>query len=201
MQPTVLAAGNILLPNGTFFAELLAFLIVLFVLRRFVVPPLQKAMNQRQQLIRTQLEEAEAAKVRLEAAEQEYRQSIADTKAEAASIREEARAQGQSILDELRARAQQEADRITARGEAQLVAERQQTVTALRAEIGQLAVELAERIVGSSLADESRQHAVIERFLDDLESSAPAEGDGRTPARSSAGPADPGRPRVPGGSS
>lgn len=186
MHPTVLAEGNILLPNGTFLAEILAFLLVLFVLRRYVVPPLQKAMAQRQLMIKTQIEEAQAARERLEAAEVEYRQAIADTKAEATRIREEARAQGQQIVDELRAHAQEEAERIRARGEAQLVAERQQVVTSLRGEIGELAVVLAEKIVGTSLADDSRQHAVIDRFLDELEAQVPAGGDGGTAASGSA---------------
>jgi len=47
MNTHTLAAGNFLVPNGTFIAELLAFLIVLGVLWRYVVPPVSKAMNDR----------------------------------------------------------------------------------------------------------------------------------------------------------
>ena len=46
--PPVLASGNFLIPDGTFLAELVAFLIILFVLRKYVVPPLQKSLTARQ---------------------------------------------------------------------------------------------------------------------------------------------------------
>ncbi|MCW2668507.1 MAG: atpF, partial [Frankiales bacterium] len=72
-------------------------------------------------------------------------------------------------VDQLTAEARETAARITARGEEQLAAERQQVVVQLRGDIGRLAVELAERIVGESLADEDRQRRVVDRFLADLE--------------------------------
>ena len=50
-----------------------------------------------------------------------------------------------------------------------LEAERQQTIVALRSEVGALATELASRIVGESLADDARQQRVIDAFLADLE--------------------------------
>lgn len=170
----VLAAENFLLPNATFIAELGAFLIILAFLWRYVVPPLQRSMTERQQLIRRQFEEGRESQERLAAAEEQYRTALAETRAEATRIREEARAEGQAIINELREKAQQEADRIRQRGEEQLAAEREHVVAQLRSEIGRLAVDLAERIVGESLTDEERQHRIIERFLGDLE---------RTPVR------------------
>ena len=50
-----------------------------------------------------------------------------------------------------------------------ITAERQQTIVALRSEVGALATELASRIVGESLADDARQQRVIDAFLADLE--------------------------------
>ena len=188
--PVVLAAEGgdsiFIIPNATFIAELVAFLIVLFVIRRYVVPPLTKAMNERQEAIRSQIESAERAQAEAQRTLEEYRAQLADARAEASRFREEAREQGRAILEELRAKAQEEAARITATGESRLAAERQQVVAALRAEIGQLAVDLAEKIVGTSLAEESRQHAVIDKFLDELDARPPAGSDGGTAASGSA---------------
>lgn len=163
-------AGLFIVPNGTIIFELVAFLIVLFVLWKYVVPPVSKAMEDRQAMIARQIEESAEAKDRLAAAEAEYRDALAATKAEAARIREESRAEGQAIIDELRARARDEADAIRARGEEQLASERAAVIAELRAEIGTLAVELASKIVGESLADEARQSRVVERFLADVQS-------------------------------
>ena len=70
--------------------------------------------------------------------------------------------------DELREKAEEESSRIRDRGEQQLAAEREQVIAAVRADLGRLAAELAERIVGESLDDDARQRRIVDRFLDDL---------------------------------
>jgi F-type H+-transporting ATPase subunit b len=69
----------------------------------------------------------------------------------------------------LRTQAQEESARIVARGEAQLQTQRAQVVRELRGEIGSLAVELSERIVGQRLADDDQVRATVDAFLADLE--------------------------------
>jgi len=69
----------------------------------------------------------------------------------------------------MREQAQAEARRVTEAAQAQIQAERQQALTALRAEVGTLATELASRIVGESLADTARQNRMVDRFLEELE--------------------------------
>ncbi|MGI8682306.1 MAG: hypothetical protein ACR2JO_09335, partial [Mycobacteriales bacterium] len=113
---------------------------------------------------------------------EDYRAQLAEARAEANRLREEAREQGRAIIEELRVKAQEEAARINAAGESRLATERQSVMASLRAEVGQLAVDLAEKIVGTSLAEESRQRAVVDRFLDELESREPAGDEGGTAA-------------------
>jgi F-type H+-transporting ATPase subunit b len=161
--------NNPILPNATFIAEVIAFVILLYLLNKYVLPPLSKAMTARQDLIDRSIKDSIEAKERLEAAEAEYRELLEQTKADASRIREEARAEGRAIIDELRSKAQEESDRVRARGEQQLAAEREQVVAALRSDIGRLATELAERIVGESLDDAGTQSRVVDRFLEDLD--------------------------------
>lgn len=165
MPSTVLAESNFLIPNGTFIAELVVFLLILAVIYRFVVPPLQRAMRQRSDLIRSQFEEAHRARERAEAAEAAYLASMNEARAEGARIRDEARAQGQQVVDEMRGRAQQEAEALNQRGREELIADRDSMAGGLRAEMGTLAVELAGRIVGAPLADEVNRSGAVERFL------------------------------------
>jgi F-type H+-transporting ATPase subunit b len=72
----------------------------------------------------------------------------------------------------MREQAQAEARRITESAQAQIQAERQQALIALRTEVGTLATDLASRIVGESLTDEARQSRMVDRFLDELEVSS-----------------------------
>ncbi len=161
---------NPLLPHTEeIIVGLIAFALLFFFLSRTVFPKFEQAYQARHDSIEGGIARAEAAQVEAQRALAQYQAQLADARGEANRIREDARVQGQQIIDELKQKAQDESARIVARGEAQLLAERQQVVTALRSEIGQLAVDLAERIVGVSLQDGSRQQQVVDKFLDDLE--------------------------------
>lgn len=164
------AQTNPLLPNATLIAELVGFLIVLWVLWRYVVPPVQRSMRERQETIRSQFEESQRARERLEASEQEYQRALDEARREAARMREEAQAQRKAIVDEAASEARERADEIVARAEERITTERQQAMMQLRDELGRLAVDLAGRVVGESLQDDARQRRVVERFLAELES-------------------------------
>ena len=170
MAPHVVASDNFLLPNATFIAELVAFLIILGILGRYVLPPIQKAIRQRQEMIKQQVEDAEQAKEKLAEAEKKYQDALNEARTEAAQIRENARAEAQRTVEELRAQALEEQQRIIARGDEQLASQRTQIVRELRSEIGTLAVELAEKIVEQRLSDEASVSATVDAFLAGLES-------------------------------
>jgi F-type H+-transporting ATPase subunit b len=125
------------------------------------------------------MERAESMQAEAKAALDQYRAQLAEARGEAAQIRDQARAEGQQILEELRTQAQEESARIVARGEEQLVSQRQQVVNELRGQIGALAVDLAGRVVGESLAEEARRRGTVDRFLAELDGMA-ASGDGRS---------------------
>ena len=161
--------SNFLVPNGTFFVELAAFLLLLFLLGKYVIPPINRAMTARQEAIRAEFAQLDEAKSEAVAAEEEFKSQIADARHEAARIREEAREHGAAIVAEMRDQAQAESTRIIEHGKSQIEAERQQAVTSLRAEVGSLAIGLAGRVVGESLDDDERSTRVVERFLADLE--------------------------------
>lgn len=165
------AAGNFLVPNMTFVVELIAFILLLLFLARYIVPRVNKAMTERQERIRRQFEESEQAKANAEAAEREYKEELVRARREAASIREGAREQGAAIVAEMREQANAEAQRILAHAHSQLQAERQQVLHQVRAELGTIATTLAERILGQSLRDGARQQATVEQFIAELESS------------------------------
>ena len=166
------------MPNGTFFVELFAFALMVFILAKWVIPPINRAMTARQEAIRKEFAELDEAKGDAHKAEDEFKAQIADARKQAAKIREEANEQGAQILAEARERAHSEADRIIEHGHAQIEAERKQAVASLRAEVGTLATKLASRIVGESLEDDERSNRVVDRFLADLETMETAEAAG-----------------------
>ena len=162
--------NNFLVPNATFIVEFVAFLLILGLIARYIVPPLTKALGERQSVIEKQMTDAEETAAKLAEAKASYENALTEARAEAAQIRESARAEAQRSLEELRATAQEESARIVARGEEQLARQRSSIVRELRAEIGTLAVELSEKIVDQRLADDAAVRATVDAFIANLDS-------------------------------
>ena len=116
--------SNFLVPNFTYVVELAVFALLFFLLAKFVIPPINRAMTRRQEAIRTEFSDLEEAKADARKAEEEFKAQIADARHEAARIREEAREQGAAIIAELREKAQDDANRIVEHAHTQIEAER-----------------------------------------------------------------------------
>jgi F-type H+-transporting ATPase subunit b len=164
------SAPNPLVPSWPeLISGLIAFFIVFGVLAKILMPRAQKMLEERTDAIEGGLKRAEDAQAEAAQVLEQYRAQLAEARHEAARLREDARQQGAQIIAEMREQGQAEYARLTAAAQAQIEADRQHAVVALRAEIGTLSVELASRVVGESLESEARQRRVVDRFLEQLE--------------------------------
>lgn len=159
----------------------LVFAVIVFFFWKFAIPKFTQVLDERATLIEGGIANAESAQAEAAAQLEKYNTLLAEARAEAGSIREEARADGQRILVELKEQASAEAARITAQAKVQIEAERQAAVISLRSEVGTLALDLASGVIGESLSDDAKASAIVDRFLADLEVSEVAEtaGQGR----------------------
>jgi F-type H+-transporting ATPase subunit b len=148
-----------------------AFGLLCFVLMKYVFPRMEQMFQARVEAIEGGLKKAEEAQAEAAKMLEQYKAQLADARGEAARIRDDARADAEGIRQEAHERARAESDRIIAAGRESLSAERQNIVRELRAEVGDLAVQLAGKIVGESLEDDARRRGTVDRFLADLESS------------------------------
>jgi F-type H+-transporting ATPase subunit b len=147
------------------------FLILLFFFWKRILPAVQKNLDARSEAIEGAIKKAEIAQAEAAANLEKYTAQLAEARAEAAKIREQARQDGTRILNELKEQATIEAARVTANALAQIEAERQSAVISLRAEVGSLAIDLASGVIGESLSDDKRAANLVDRFLADLEAS------------------------------
>ncbi len=149
-------------------------IILIFFVWKFL-PAIKKTLDARAEAIEGGIKKAEIAQAEAAAALAQYQDQLAEGRAEAAKIREQARADGQKIIAELKEQAAVEAARVTATAQAQIEAERQAAVTSLRAEVGTLAIDLASGVIGQSLSDDKKASALVDQFLADLESDEKAK--------------------------
>ncbi|GAA1947085.1 F0F1 ATP synthase subunit B [Microbacterium deminutum] len=152
----------------------LAFIIVLAFFWWKVLPSMNKALDARRDAIEGRIEAAEAAQAEAQAALEKYTAQLADARAEAGRIREQARADGTAIVAELRDQAAAEAARITSNAHAQIEMERLSALTSLRSDVGSLALDLAGGVIGETLTEDAKAQAVVDRFLAELEASEKA---------------------------
>ncbi|MGE3284917.1 MAG: F0F1 ATP synthase subunit B [Pseudonocardia sp.] len=148
--------------------ELIAFVVVVFVLYRFVWPLIQNMAGARQDAIQQDVDASAEAERKLAEAQRRFDEAVSEARDEAARIRDDARADSHRLREELKEQAQREVERIRQRGEEQLAAQRDLTIRRLRAEIGALSLEEAERRVRAELADEGARSATVDGFLDEL---------------------------------
>ncbi len=164
------ASYNPLLPSWPeFVIGTILFFLVFGFLARIGLPRIMKTLEERHDAIEGGINRADEAQAEAQQVLEQYRSQLDDARHEAARMREEAREQGAQIIAEMRERAEAESRRIIDAAQAQIAAERQQALASLRTEVGSLAVELASRIVGESLADTARQGRMVDRFLADLD--------------------------------
>ena len=161
--------GFILPPLYEIFWSALVLLLVLRLVGGLALPRLYATMDERQEKIASGLAAADKAKEEQALAARERVDILKAANKEAHEIRERASEEAKGILAAARAEAQEEATRILENAQRQILAEKQAAQISLRADVGLLATELAEKIVGEHLSDTVLTSRVVDRFLDELE--------------------------------
>lgn len=145
----------------------LAFFLVLFALSKFAYPAIKKGMEDRTNRIRESIDEADRAKAEGQAVLADYQRQLADAKTEANRIIDEARQAADAVRTDLIARAEAEVAELRQRSRDDIEASKTRAVADLQAQVGDLTIELAEKIVGRSL-DDSTNRALIDNYIAEL---------------------------------
>jgi ATP synthase F0 subunit b/ATP synthase F1 delta subunit len=157
---------------STFIGQLIGFAVIVWLVVRFVVPPVRTMMANQQNAVRQQLADSAAAADRLAEASRAHEKAKEDAKVEAKRITEEALADAERIREQLRAQAETDAERIKQQGGKQAELLRAQLIRQLRTDIGAESVRRAGELVRGYVAEPGQQSATVDRFLDDLDAMA-----------------------------
>jgi len=148
--------------NWTLGVQLISFLLLLAVLYKLMYRPLLAALEGRTTAIQQQLAEAQAAREEAQRQLGAMEERIRTAQAEAQALRERALREAAELRERLSVEARQEATRLIEAAQAQIAQEVRRARTELRAEVGTLAIQIAERLVRKSLNDEDHQRLVRE---------------------------------------
>jgi ATP synthase F0 subunit b/ATP synthase F1 delta subunit len=160
---------------STFIGQLGGFALIVFLLVKYVVPPVRNMMKNQQEAVRNQLDEHAEAEQKVNDADADHAKALEEAKAEAERVVDEARRDAEKIADQLRAHADAELERIKVQGAQQVRLLRQQLVRELRQTLGAESVRRAGDLVRDFVSDPSEQMSTVDRFLDELDEMAPSK--------------------------
>jgi len=153
---------------GLIFWMSLAFLTILYILKRYAWKPILKALKEREVSIHLALNEAEKARREMKKLEFSNEKLLQEAKNERDAILNEARKIREKILEETRAKANEEADRIISGARAGIQNEKMAAMTDLKNQLALLSLEVAEKILQRELSDEPKQQEYIKQLLKDV---------------------------------
>ena len=142
------------------------FLVILYLLRRYLWGPILTVLANRAQKIREGLAMAEEAKAEREQLKAEVERRLAEARREAQAIAERTTQAAEAAAADIRAQAKAEADRIRERGREDAKQLHDQALAQLRAELAGMVVLAASRVLGREVNAEQHR-ALIERSLDE----------------------------------
>ncbi|MCI2241688.1 F0F1 ATP synthase subunit B [Adlercreutzia faecimuris] len=147
-----------------FIPMLVAFIILWIILAKFGWPMFNGMLEKRENTIREALRKSEEAQIESERVLQEYKQQLADAKAQAAQIISDARATGEAVKADISAKAQSEAEDMIAKARVAIEAEKKQAVADLQGSVVDISVDVAAKLIGEDLT-EGEHRKIIERYV------------------------------------
>ncbi|MCW4152085.1 F0F1 ATP synthase subunit B [Halomonas sp. 18H] len=153
--------------NMTLIGQMIAFAIFVWFCTKYVWPPINNALHERQKKIADGLDAASRASRDLEKAEQQAEETLRESKEQAAEILEQAHKRSNQMIDEAREQARQEGERMVAGARSEIEQEVNRAKEELRGEVSRLSVLGAERILEASI-DEKQHARLVEKLADEL---------------------------------
>lgn len=153
---------------GLIFWMTLAFLILLFILGKFVWPPIMRALHDRELAIEQSLHQAEAARREMETLQFTNEKLLREAKEERDALLRDARKVREKLIDDAREKAALEAERILESARERIEHEKMAAITDLKNQVANLSVEIAEKLIAQELSDPAKNRKFVEKSLDEI---------------------------------
>ena len=150
------------LDPGLFVWTILTFLLLVFVLAKFAWKPLLKMLQDREDMIRSSLEDAEKAKSELERLNEESEAIMAKARSEAQSILADGKAAAEKVKDDIIAKSKEQANKIREDAGNQIQVEKDKAISEIKKEVVSLTLSVAEKLIRKNLSDADNKSLIEE---------------------------------------
>ncbi len=152
------------LDPGLFIWSITTFMVLFFVLAKFAWKPLLKMLQDREDMIRTSLDDAEKAKVELERLNEKSEAIMAKARSEAQTILADGKAAAEKVKEDTVAKAKEQANKIREDAEKQILVEKDKAIADIKQEVVNISLSVAEKLIHKNLSDADNK-ALIEESL------------------------------------
>ena len=160
---------SILTPDiGLLFWMMLAFLVVFFILAKYGFPAITNMVDERNKFIDESLRKAHEAQERLANIEKEADAILQDAREKQAQLLKEATETRDAIVGKAQEKAREEGARLLSEAKAEIEAEKQNAIRGIRAQVAELSVQIAEKVLRQNLSSDANQMNLIDRLLDEV---------------------------------
>lgn len=154
---------------GLLFWMTIVFLVVLGILWKFGFPTIVKMVNERKEFIDESLRQAHSAREKMARIQEESEAILKEAReAKAQLVKEGSDAKNQIIADAQSA-AREEGNRLIAEAKKNIDAEKAAAIREIRAQVAELSVKIAEKVVRQNIASDKQQMTLIDKLLDEVE--------------------------------
>jgi len=153
---------------GLIFWMTLAFVAILYIIGKFAWKPILKALKERETSIEEALHAADKAREEMKQMQFSNEQLLKDAKNERDAILAQARKIKDSIIEESKVKAHEEANRIMISAKESIENEKMSALTDLKNQIGELALEIARKILIRELSEPKKQEEYIKELIKDV---------------------------------
>ena len=162
------ALGALGLNVQSFLFQLVTFLLLLLVLRRYAYPPIVKTLEERRKAVEQSIDQAKEAAAHLEKAEKEVEKMLIEARDEAQELVSAGHREATKMVEEAEAKAAKRAEHIVSEARVGMEHELQKARTALKHETAQLVAE-ATGIIIKEKVDAKKDAALIDATLKGVE--------------------------------
>ncbi len=152
----------------TLILQICNLLLQIYLIKRFLLKPVQNILAQRQAEANADLDAAAEAKAQAEAAQKEYEEKLVGAKEEAANMVRSAAQTAQSRSEQILAEARQEAAAMREKASGDIARERRAAVQELKNDISGIAVSIASKVVEKEITEQDHE-ALIRDFIENME--------------------------------
>ncbi|WP_298499137.1 F0F1 ATP synthase subunit B [uncultured Algibacter sp.] len=150
---------------GLFFWQLVLFIGLVLLLRKFAWKPILDAVEKRESGIEDALKSAENAKLEMQNLQADNQKLLKEARAEREEMLKEARDMKNKMIEDAKAEASETATKLIEQAQASIQSEKKAAIADLKSQVANLSVEIAEKVVRTELSNKDKQLQLVETML------------------------------------